>query len=395
MGFDRYSSNQKIVNGTTILSELEITFFDKTGTNILTILQDKSNKLRIRYGFDNNLSSVYELTILKINTTYNNMGCIVSIGAIAKQEQFKFPAEVYKKNSSIRDIIIKLAERNNWYIGEKPYNKHIQLYNSTVLPHDIVKLANESDIDFLVNKIKPIANMTATNETDPLNLGIDYFDVQLTYRMSSYEDNRLELYFIRNLRRDVTRNVWKYKYGASPDNQIIGMTNKIDQSFLLGGIKIQIPYTAVDNIEAMLTGNENYSLKVQDIVTDQLDELNKILEMYNLPNLSTEALHWDVEFVNSEDLGQLTIPELIIKKFEEYISVLNTIDLEVIGNPYIRQGDLIEIEVMLNPTQDPTSDRPQQHPFFTGYWKVITIREEIGPTGYTTKLNLVREIIRN
>lgn len=169
------------------------------------------------------------------------------------------------------------------------------------------------------------------------------------------------------------------------------MTNKIDQSFLLGGIKLQIPFTAEDKIEARLTGNEDYSLKVKDIIADQLDELNKILIDYNLPILSSEALNWDVEFVNSEDTGQLTIPEIIIKKFEEYISILNTIDIEVVGNPYIRHGDLVEIEVTL----DPTSNSSLQNPFFSGLWKVVTIREEIGPTGYTTKLNLVREFLKH
>ena len=73
------------------------------------------------------------------------------------------------------------------------------------------------------------------------------------------------------------------------------------------------------------------------------------------------------------------------------IYMLNTIDLEVVGNPYIQHGDLIELEVML----DPTSKTFEQHPFFSGYWRVVTIREEIGQTGYTTKLNLVREIMKH
>lgn len=392
LAFDRYSANQKRVGSTSILSELEMTFFDKTGHTLLTILQGSNNKIRFKYGFDDNLSNIYELQILKINTTYNDMGCLVSIGGIAKQQHIEFPAEVYQKGDSIRRIIEKLARRNNWYIGDNATrNEHIGISSSVLLPVPVVKQQGESDIDFIVNKLKPLADLSATNINDPLNTRVDFYDVQLTYRKSSFNDNQLELYFVKNLTRQVTKNVWKYSLGTSTNNKIISMTNRIDQSFLLGDIKLEIPITAEDKAEAYLIGQDEYTLKVKHIVDDRLDDLNKLLEEYKLPKLSSGALNWDIKFIESENTGNLSIGELIIKKFEEMISILNTIDLEVVGNPYIQHGDLIELEVML----DPTSKTFEQHPFFSGYWRVVTIREEIGQTGYTTKLNLVREIMKH
>jgi hypothetical protein len=380
MRFDRYLGNQK-VKTSAVLSELELMFSDKTGSTLLAILQNsKENTLRLKYGFDDNLSEIYQLNIIKINTTYNLMGCTVAVGAIAMQKSMSFPAEVYEIGTSIRSILETIARRNNWYIGidNNTISEYIAVDQNIKLPTHLLKAQNEYDIDFIINKIKPICNLSAVNLSEAGGPLLDFFDVSLVYK-----NKRLTFYFVKNITRQTTKNLWSYGFGTSFDNQIIGMTNKLDQSYLINGITLQVPQTLSDKAEALLSDAEDYSTKIKNLVANKQDVINKILSDYNLPNLAANNFAWNIEFIDAESSENRSLEEIIRDKFEETVRVFNTIELEVIGNPFIQPGDLIEISV--------ASGRKV---YFEGYWKVVTISEEIGISGYTTSMNLVREITK-
>lgn len=389
MSFDRYLGNQNIKT-TSVLSELDLIFFDKTGNVLLKLLQDRSNKIKLKYGFDDNLSAVFQLNTLKINTTYNNLGCTIAIGAIAQQQSTTFPAEVYIAGTNILSILKRLAKRNGWYIGEhSDITNYINISPSLVLPNNIIKLQTQTDIDFIINKIKPICEMSVINLTNTGTRNIELFDVRLLFRgINEQSLAAYSFYFTKNFVRETTRTLWTYEYGSTFNNQIVSMTNKIDQSYLVNGISLQIPQTLLDKSEALLLGEENNTTIIKSLVANRRAEIDAILERYNLPTLSSDDFVWKVEFIESENVGNKTVEELIIDRFEQVISVLNVVELDVIGNPHIQPGDLVHLKVMQR-----SGNNSYFNPYFQGYWKVVKISEEINMSGYTTKLSLVREII--
>lgn len=99
MTFDRYLGEPSVATS-GVLSNLDVTMFDYTGYNLLSILQAERGNIRIRYGFDDNLSDVYVLNSLKYKATYNNMGVMIAIGAYATQTNRTFPAEVFFREHS-------------------------------------------------------------------------------------------------------------------------------------------------------------------------------------------------------------------------------------------------------------------------------------------------------
>ena len=72
------------------------------------------------------------------------------------------------------------------------------------------------------------------------------------------------------------------------------------------------------------------------------------------------------------------------------MSVINTLDLTVVGNPEIKPTDLIKLTVM---NKDGSYDYLTTPSGSSTYWRVLKITEEIGANGYRTRLSLAKEIL--
>lgn len=375
MEFNRILSPEDISSG--VLSDLTMTLFDKTGHELLSILQASQSNMRLSYGFEGELSEVYSLNLLKFNTTYNNLGAMVSVGAIGSQINRKFPSEVYPPETNIRSILVNMARRNNWYIGPEGSREYVDV--NLTLDRPLFKGPDESDIQFIRSKIEPLAHQSV------LNLGnasrANFWDFKLTQI-----DGRLTFFFRPYSYRGTERRIWKYTYGDTSNNAIISLTNRIDFSFLVQGLSIKIPMTAPD----LVTQTEDeLEQQVQSVIKNKLEDISEFIRDNNLPDIDPANFKWNVEVYTAEDIGNTSIEDIILEEIQKVINAISTIEIEVIGNPKIMPTDLIELIVKnkygdLNIVSSTSSAG--------SYWRVVTIQEKIGMSGFSTKMQLVREV---
>lgn len=383
MEFNRFlGSTQSATSG--VLSDLTITMFDKTGHELLSILQAAQSNIRVSYGFEDNLSEPYNLNLIKFNSTYNNLGAMVSVGAIGSQTNRKFPAESYRAGTNIKDIVIVMAKRNGWYIGPQRDDGTFETENyidiDLALDRTLFKSPDETDIQFLETKILPLANQSAFNTLNTTQTR--FWDFQLTY-----VNGRLTFFFRRYSNRGTSRRIWKYSYGESENNSIISLTNFIDYSFLIQGLSIRIPMTATD---ALLQGDDEVEQTVKNTIENKLEDIAQFIEDNNLPQLDPRNFVWNVEVYPVEDTGNVSVEDIVLQEIQNVINAISTIELEIIGNPKIMPTDLIDLTVK---NKDGDLNIISSTASSGSYWRVIQIKEQIGMDGYSTKLQLVREVV--
>lgn len=376
MSFDRYLGSTKDIES-GILSNLDITMFDQTGYKLLSILQKQSGKIKFKYGFEDNLSDLFVLNNLKYKATYNNMGVMISIGAYAFNSTRKFKSEVYVPGTSVGSMLETFSARNNWYIGRN--RSHIQV-GDLKIDQILHKTEKETDMSFIVNKLLPICNRVITEEKT--NNITNLWDVRLIYHNS-----RLEFYFQERNTRLSRRRVWDYSYGYTTDNNIIEFTNSVDLSFLINGLTVQIPMTASDFLisEAQIEEKEK---EFQSIIDSRVDDISALITRYGLPYVKPDQFLWKVELIESEDVDTTDYESLVLERVNNIMNALNTIELTVIGNPEIQPTDLISLTIK---NKDGSLNLLSSNSSVGGYWRVVKINENIGISGYTTTLSLVRE----
>lgn len=379
--FDRFLGSPSDINS-NVLGNLDMTIFDKTGSDILSILQANQNKIRLQYGFENELSQVYLLNLVKFKGTYNNLGIMVGIGGIASQINRKFQAEVYKPGTSIEAMLREFARRNGWYVGETINDTEYINVGTVVIDKFLYKTPEQTDMQFILEQIVPIANSSAFDINNQFNNS--FFDVKLTF-----QNNRLELFFRQFTNIKTTRRVWTYNYGVSTTNNIISMTNEIDYSFLVRGITLQIP---ISNTDFALKSEEENKAEIESVIRSLKSEVERITEDYGLPIMNFNDFLWNIELTPAEDIGNVSQEKLVLDRILQVMNTINTMELTVIGNPNIMPTDLIEIVVR---NKDGSANILSSTSAVGSYWRIITIRESIGLQGYQTTLRLVREIINN
>lgn len=380
--FDRYlgSTRDKTSN---VLSNLDITMFDSTGHSLLSILQQRHGSMKLEYGFTGSLSDVYLLTIIKLNTTYNNLGCTTAVGAIGKQISIKFKPEVYLQGTSIGDIVRKMAKRNGWYIGDDNSTEFINC--DIKLPKQVVK-SQDYDINFIETILLPIANSAIYDLKNNDLTSNTYWDVQLVN-----QSGRTEFFFRPYSQRGTTRRVWKYVYSTSTDSSVVSLTNNIDFSFMASGrLAIQVPVTTSDFVLLQGMTKEEKHTYLDNLVKNASSIVSRILTNYGISFISPEDFNLDPTFIAAEDIGNVTLEAVILEALETVMSTVNTITMTVIGNPKIMATDLVDLTIKnkdgsinILSTASPTGS----------YWKVISISEEIGVDGYFTTVGLTRENI--
>lgn len=375
MEFNRILSPEDISSG--ILSDMSMTLFDKTGHELLSILQASQSNIRLSYGFEDALSDVYSLDLLKFNTTYNNLGAMVSVGAIGSQINRKFPSEVYGPETNIRDILVKMAGRNGWYIGPEGSREYIDI--NLQLDRPLFKGPDETDIQFIRNKIEPLAHSSVVDTGNATRA--NFWDFKLTQI-----DGSLAFFFRPYSYRGTERRVWKYTYGDTSNNAIISLTNRIDFSFLVKGLSIRVPITAPDFVTQT---EDELEQKIQSIIQDKLEDIEQFIRDNNLPEVSPANFRWNVEVYKTEDVGNSTVEDIILDEIQKVVNAISTIELEVIGNPKIMPTDLIEL-IVKNKYGDLNIVSSTSK---TGsYWRVVTIKEKVGMSGFSTSMQLVREV---
>lgn len=352
-----------------VLSNMDITMFDKTGYKLLSMFQASEGRLRIRYGFEDDMSETYDLSILKYKSTYNNMGVMSSIGAIGTASFINYGPEIYKQDTRVEDILIRMATRNNWNIS--PLEDHIDV-GDIKIPSPMNLEPDESDADFIYNKILPICNRTVVSASSSET---EFWDLSLFKTPSG----RVDFYFRRYSDKTASRRVWRYTYGMANNSKVIDFTNTIDYTFLIRGLSIKVPAKAT---EYMGVTDEVLNEQYTDLVVNRWDRVQEMFLDLNLPAPKVDEFALKVEFIPMEEADEEDIEERIFKEIRKAVMAINSIELQVIGNHKIRPIDIIDLQVR---------DRDGIANIVSGLWKVVTIEESIGAQGFTTKLGLVRE----
>jgi hypothetical protein len=324
------------------------------------------------------MSPVYNLNIIKFKTTYNNLGAMVVIGAIGSEINRKFPSEVFAPKTKIIDILKSLAQRNNWYIGGIGSKEYIDIDERIELTQFILKEQNETDYDFIVNKIVPLINQTVIELSSRRKFQL--FNVQL-----ADIDGRVSLIFKKLTSKGSERRVWKYEYGSSANNAIISLTNSVDMSFLVRGLTIQVPLTATD----FLQSDEDIQKRVKNILDNNIEFIDNLITEYGLPIINYNNFLFNVETVSAENIGNISEEQIILEKLRQVMNSINTMELEVIGNPSIMTTDLIDLTIK---NKNGDLNILSSSSAIGSFWRVIGIEEVIGLNGYSTRLQLVRDI---
>lgn len=373
MTFDRYADANNDASG--ILTSMDITLIDITGNQLISKLQKNDYNLRVRYGFDNIMSPVYTLNILGINSNFNNAGMTLSLGAIGRQLSQDFPAEVYKIGVKLSDILYTMAKRNNWYADETTIDCDLRI------DKPLLKESGETDIDFIMNKLRPIATRSVVPESISAS-NTSFWDVKLYDNGSQFE-----LHF-KPTGRTIGRRVWKYEYNMNGDSHVLDINNRLNYSYTLSGLTIQV---SSDDLEANTMGSDKEASEyLTKKIYDLSDEIDKVFQKYNLPMFSTNNFKFKADLVRAEDIGNKTLNQRILEAVDKAVMSINTMEMVVIGNPNIRPTDLIDLIVKnrdgsINVLTSPTN--------ISSYWRVIGIKETIGTDGYKTHLKLVREVV--
>ena len=389
MTFDRFLGNPDSTE-TEFLSNVDLSMFDKSGYKLLSIIQGNKGKLRFKYGFEDDMSDIFELNITKLNSTYNNLGCMVSIGAVGSQVTDKFPAALYDRGTSVESILINMALRNGWSIGKKYKENGIERYTNIdcrlELPWSVWKESDESDYDFIFNKILPLANASVTNPDSSYDG--EFWDARLYDKSAN-----LVFYFQpyvnteKGTRQEDLR-IWKYTYGSSTKSKVIRVTNRINYNFLIKGLTIKVPALLLETLDEGKVTQEY----LENLIFDKKwPTIKKSLEEYGLPVPTKDEFKFTADIIPIEesDFESLeSIEKRVINAVKTAIMSLNSIELVVEGNPRILPTDLVELEVM-----NRTDKNTRHWNIISGFWKVVKIREEVGMSGFTTTLSLVRNNI--
>jgi hypothetical protein len=389
MSFDRYLGSTKD-SKSQVLSKVDLALFDKSGGDILSIIQQNKGKLRFRYGFDGDMSEIFELSITQLNSTYNNLGCMVAIGAVGTQVGKKFDANIFIAGTLIEDILIAMAKRNNWGIGEEYIEDNKVRYRNidcqVKIPVELLKESDETDISFIENKLLPIANLSVS--TPDASYNKELWDFRL-YDMGGKAVLKFKPYADSSGFRSDTIRVWEYSYGDSISSKVIDFKNTLNYNFLINGLSIKIPALLLETIgENKIT--EEYLGEL--IYNDKWTLIEQTLESYRLPVPSKDTFALNVEIVPLEELNNpdnlKSIEDRIVDAIKNAIMSMNTINLKVIGNPKILPTDLIDLKIYNRPSG---GNRTNPN-ILSGVWKVIKIKDEVGLNGFTTTLDLVRYI---
>lgn len=378
--FDRYLGDEANID-TGILQKLDITMFDKGGNDIASIIQSNAQTIRLRYGFDDELSEVYTLNILRMKATRGDTGTAIALGGIGIHNIEKFQAELYKPGVLISDIIKVMAERNNWALD-------IDADIPITIP--LLKTEKETDFDFIRHKLLPIATRTVLkteNETASFSTS-KFWDAKL-YGIGTART----IHFRPKSDRGTARRVWNYSYGTSLENQILDYTLDINMSHLIQGLTIQVSSNAVE--VAFLQNKEDLDTFLDTMISDISNDIQEIHDKYNVPMLDLSNFRFNVELIDA-DIGEDTLEQdikaRILSAIDRAVSIIHTVDLTVVGNPEIKPTDLITLTVM---NKDGSYDYLTTPAGSKTYWRVLKITEEIGANGYRTKLHLAKEILNN
>lgn len=374
--FDRYL-NIPANQASGILQTLDISLYSKSGNDLVGLLQRQNSNLYLQYGFEGDeLSPVYDLQIIKLNVVRQDTGKAIAIGAIGTEEQKQFPAEIYKQGAKISDILHSMAERNGW---------QTDIDCNLSLPTILLKEPDTYDWNFIQDKLLPLANKSViTNNID--------YNSSLFWEAKLVKTGPLAtLHFRPKNKRGGALRIWRYEYGTSPSNEIISYTQQLDLSHLIKGLNIQI---STSSFEKSLTGSDTLQKQINRITADLSEQVKAIHKKYNVPMLGIDKFKFNVKLVEEvipeeSDIVE-TLTTKILEAIEKAVSVINTIELTVIGNPSILPTDLVELVIK---DIDGTYDWFTTPSGSSTYWKVVGIREEIGLSGYTTKLNLVKEVL--
>lgn len=382
MTFDRYLGEPSVATS-GVLSNLDVTMFDYTGYNILSILQAERGNIRIRYGFDDNLSDVYVLNSLKYKATYNNMGVMIAIGAYATQTNRTFPAEVFFPGTLVRDILVEFSKRNGWYIGNEGSNDYISVGDLRII-EALYKPKDQTDIEFIKNSLLPQCNRIIVIGND-FNV-TEIWDVRLVMN-----GRRPEFFFRENNVRKIQRRIFNYSYGEDTNSSIISLTNSVDMSFLINGLTLEIPMTAGDYLvtDEQLEEKEE---EVRTIVGNEITYIENLITKYGLHYMNPRDFEWKINLISAEN-ARTSDPEMlrlmILDKIHQAMNAINSIDMQVIGNPSIMPTDLVSLTIK---NRDGGLNILSSNSAVGGYWRVVGIREEVGLGGYSTTLKLVREL---
>lgn len=384
MTFDRYLGSPKDLES-EILSQLDVTLFDKTGYEVLSKLQGSNSKLRLKYGFSDRMSPVYKISITKIRSTFNNLGCMVSLGAYGVRSKLKFSAEIYDAGTRVDDLLIAFAERNNWYIGEiisRSGSGRVMYENidckDIVLVEPLLKSADMTDIEFIEKELVPLCNRAVVIADDEYIT--ELWDWKLFVLGATTHFTFLP---INQGTQTLKQRVWVYSQGDTTSSEVISVTNDIDYSFLINGLYIKVP---VEAYESVLVSDEQITKDLSQALFGNWNSIKAVLEEFGLPGIEADEIKFNVELVPFEEAGDETIENRIVNSLKNAIMAINSIELTVVGNPDIKATDLIDLTVM----NRPSSSGIVHKNIVSGIWKVISIREEIGVSGYQTTLNLVR-----
>lgn len=376
MTFDRVEDAS---NTAGLISTLRLTFFDASGYQFMSYIQKTKNRLYMKYGYYDNLSPLFQLDVVKINTSYSDFGVIVSLIAVGTELRIKRQSEVYLEGEHIETILNDIARRNNWKV-RKDGKSLISLGGKPIRLHkDIIK-PPMYDFDFIKDYLKPLCDKTILSYGDARNyaffetfLFTEASDTYLVFR--PYTDSR------------EFKKVWQYEYGKTPNSQIINMTNQFDLSFLLDGLTIKIPSLASD---ILAQTEEELRESLRDKVSSFLPTLKELENQYNISLPSLDNYKYNVITYEAEEVDPEDIQNAVVKAIEDAMLTINTLDLEVIGNPAISPLDLVHIQAV---HRDGT---PMLVSSVKGmvYWRIIKITESINLNGYKTQLKLVRELIK-
>jgi hypothetical protein len=364
-----------------VLTNVDMTMFDSTGYKLLTMFQASGGRLRFRYGFEDDLSETYTVTIVKFKSTHNNMGAMSSIGSIAKESYASFGPEIYRADTLVETILIRMAKRNNWYIGDEPtntsngrlyYRDHINV-GDLKLPWPLYLEPGESDTDFIYNKLLPLCQRTVVSASD---VEQDFWDVTLF----SDPNLRTEFYFRKFGDRELHRRVWSYEYGMSIDSGVLSLTNTIDYTFLINGLSIK---HGADPAEYMAATDAQLAEDYTKIIVDNWTEkIKPMFEAIHLPAPDADQFALKLTIVPMEEATDESLEVRLFNELRQAIMAINTVELQVIGNWKIKPIDIIDLQVR---------DREGHYNIVSGLWKVVKISENIGKGGYVTNLSLVRE----
>jgi len=365
LSFQRFTGT----TGST-LPNINLTMFDETGYKLLSMFQSNGGKLRVKYGFENDLSGLYELTIVKYKSTRNNLGTMASIGAFGRQTIRTYGPQAFVFDASVQEILKKMALRNNW-----DTNNFANISVGDIrLPWPLLLEANETDIEFIRNKILPICNRTVSNASAGQ---LQYWSVTL-YTATS---GRVNFSFKKYADRTERRRVWYYSYGADANNsEVITLTDTIDYTFLLNGLYLEVPakpseiYGGDDTTVVQYYNNK---------IMNNWNLIEAMFEEYHLPLPAKDQFALRVKFVPMEEADDDMLVDRIYEAIRAAVTTVNTIEMEVIGNNHIVPTDIVELDVR---------NKSGFQTLLSGAWKVVLIEEKIGLQGYTTKLSLVREV---